>query len=176
VLPYLLVFSRIALGLLFAYSFVAKARDVAQFAGTIGRFELLPRRWSKSAALLFLGGEAAVALLLIAGGRLLPLAFALAGLLLAIFSLALLSALRRGIETSCNCFGASKKPLTYFDVWRNVGFTACSLLGWWLATQTPLAAQYPGWLELALLGFLAAVFVIVWTQLNEIATLLANQE
>jgi hypothetical protein len=42
VLPYLLVFSRIALGLLFAYSFAAKARDVAQFTGSIGRFELLP--------------------------------------------------------------------------------------------------------------------------------------
>jgi hypothetical protein len=138
VLPYLLAFSRIALGLLFAYSFVTKARDVTQFAETIGRFDLLPRRWSKTVALLFLGGEAAVVILIIAGGRLLPLAFALAGLLLAVFSLALLLALRRGIETACNCFGASEKPLTYYDVGRNAGFIACSVLGWWLATQTPL--------------------------------------
>jgi hypothetical protein len=176
VLPYLLAFSRIALGLLFAYSFVTKARDMTPFAGTIGRFDLLPRRWSKTVALLFLGGEAAVVVLVIAGGRFLPLAFGLAGLLLSLFTVAVLLALRRNIVTSCNCFGATDKPLTYYDVGRNAGFIACSLLGWWSATQTLLAAQYPGWLELALLSFLAAVFVIVWTQLNEIATLLANQE
>jgi uncharacterized membrane protein YphA (DoxX/SURF4 family) len=134
-LPYLLTFCRLVIGLVFAISFVGKVRDVGQFAATIGRFELLPRRWNKTAALLFLGGEAAVVVLLIAGGPLLPLAFALAGLLLLLFTLALLSALRRGIETSCNCFGASEKPLTYYDVGRNAGFIACSLLGWWLVPQ-----------------------------------------
>jgi peroxiredoxin len=151
-LPYLLVFSRITLGLLFAYSSVAKARDVAQFAGSIGRFELLPHGWTKPAALLFLGGEAAVVVLLILGGRLLPLAFALAGLLLAVFTLALFSALRRGIETACNCFGASEKPLTYYDVWRNAGFMACSLLGWWLVPQAAGSPAAQNWLALAWQG------------------------
>lgn len=91
-LPSLLTFSRMALGLLFVYAFLAKMRDVAGFAAAIDRFELLPRRWVKTVALLFLGGELAVILLLLAGGFLLPLAFALAGLLLTLFSLALLSA------------------------------------------------------------------------------------
>jgi peroxiredoxin len=152
VLPYLLVFSRIALGLLFAYSFVAKARDVAQFAGSIGRFELLPQRWTKPSARLFLGSEAAVVVLLILGGRLLPLAFALAGLLLLLFTLALLSALRRGIKTSCYCFGATDKPLTYYDVGRNAGFIACSLLGWWSAPQVAGSPAAQNWLALAWQG------------------------
>ena len=151
-LPYLLTFSRVALGLLFAYAFLAKVRDVAQFAAAVGRFELLPRRWVKTAALLFLAGELAVILLLLTGGSWLPLAFALASLLLTLFTLALLSTLRRGIETSCNCFGASEKPLTYYDVGRNAGFIACSLLGWWLVPQVAGSPAAQNWLALAWQG------------------------
>jgi hypothetical protein len=154
-LPYLLIFCRLVIGLVFAISFVGKARDTGQFAKTIGRFELLPRRWHKTAALLFLGGETAVVILLIAGGPLLPLAFALAGLLLLLFTLALLSALRRNIETSCHCFGSSDKPLTYYDVGRNAGFIACSLLGWWLAPQLAGSPAAQNWLALAWQGVAA---------------------
>ena len=154
-LPYLLTFCRLVIGLVFVISFVGKVRDVGQFAATIGRFDLLPRRWTQTAALLFLGGEAAVVILLIAGGPLLPLAFALATLLLLLFSLALLSVLRRGIETSCNCFGASEKPLTYYDVGRNAGFIACSLLGWWLAPQLAGSPAAQNWLALAWQGVAA---------------------
>ncbi|MCL4869806.1 MAG: hypothetical protein KJ063_12635 [Anaerolineae bacterium] len=175
-LPYLLTFSRVALGLLFAYAFLAKVRDVAQFAAAVGRFELLPRRWVKTAALLFLAGELAVILLLLTGGSWLPLAFALAALLLLLFTLALLSALRRNIQTSCSCFGTSDKPLTYYDIWRNAGFMACSLLGWWLAAEVPITALSLNWVELAWIGFLAALFVMVWTQLGEVAMLLAKQK
>ena len=148
-LPYLLAFSRITLGLLFAYSFVTKAWDVAQFAGSIGRFDLLPRRWNKIAALLFLSWEAAVALLLLAGGRFLPLGFALATLLLALFTMAILSAVARKIETPCNCFGASAKPVSYYDAGRNFGFIGCSLLGWWLAARIPSGPAAQNWLVLA---------------------------
>jgi peroxiredoxin len=156
-LPYLLTFCRLVIGLVFAISFVGKARDIGQFAKTIGRFELLPRRWNKTAAWIFLGGEAAVVVLLIVGGPLLPLAFALAGLLLLLFTLALLSALRRNIETSCNCFGASEKLLTYYDVGRNAVFMACSVLGWWLVPQvagSPAAQNWPAlaWQGLAAIG------------------------
>jgi hypothetical protein len=173
-LTYLLTFCRLVIGLAFALSFAGKVRDVGQFTETIRKFDLLPQGWAGPAAVLFLAGEAAVVALLILGGRLLPLAFGLATLLLLLFTLALLSALRRGIETSCHCFGASDKPLTYYDVGRNAGFIGCGLLGWWLAAQVPVTTQPSNWAELALLGFFAAVFVIVWTQLGELATLLAN--
>jgi peroxiredoxin len=149
---YLLAFCRIALGLTFALSFVGKVRDVGQFTGTMRKFDLLPAGWAGPAAVLFLGGEAAVIVLLILGGRLLPLAFALAGLLLILFTLALVSALRRNIEMSCNCFGASEKPLTYHDVWRNVGFMACSVLGWWLVPQVGGSPAAKNWLALAWQG------------------------
>jgi peroxiredoxin len=73
----------------------------------------------------------------------------LATLLLVLFTLALLWALRRDIETSCNCFGASNKPLTYYDVGRNAGLIGCGLLGWWLAAQVPSAPAAQNWLVLA---------------------------
>lgn len=174
ILTYLLTFCRLVIGLAFALSFVGKLRDVAQFAETIRNFDLLPKQLTRTAAVLFLTGEAVVVLFMVLGDRLLPVVFTLAGLLLLLFTLALLSALRRNIETSCNCFGASEKPLTYYDIWRNVGFMACSLLGLGLAAQLPVTTQPSNWSELALLGFFAAVFVILWTQFSELATLLAN--
>ena len=170
-LPYLLTFCRLVIGLTFALSFVGKMRDVGQFAATIGRFDLLPRRWSKAAALLFLGGEAAVVILIIAGSPLLPLAFGLAILLLLIFSLALLSALRRGIETPCNCFGAGNKPLTYYDMGRNAGFILLAAAGLGMAGATG-AVPTLAFIEHLFIFIIAAVFVLLWTNLSEIAALL----
>lgn len=175
-LSYLLAFCRTAIGLTFALSFVIKVKDVSQFAETIDNFDLLPRQFARIVAVLFLSGEATVVLFLILGGQFLAPAFALAGLLLLLFSLALLSALRRNIETPCNCFGTGEKPITYYDVGRNAGFMTCSLLGWWLAGQAPITAPQPTWAEMALLAFLAALFVMVWTQVNQVAMLLVKQE
>lgn len=175
-MSYLFTFCRLVLGLTFTFSFVSKARDIRQFTTTIANFDLLPRRWTKIAVLLFLSGEAAVVILMIVGGLLLPAGFALAGLLLLLFTLAILSALRRNIHTFCNCFGASVRPLTYYDVWRNAGFMACSLVGWRLIAQAPMTESQSTWAEMGLLAFLAALFVMVWTQLNQVAMLLAKQE
>jgi hypothetical protein len=170
-LPYLLTFCRLVIGLTFALSFVSKMRDVGQFTETIRKFDLLPRRWAGPAALLFLGGEAAVVALLILGGRLLPLAFGLATLLLVLFTLALLSALRRGLETSCHCFGASEKPLTYYDVGRNAGFILLAATGLGMAGATN-AMPSLAFIEHLFIFIIAAVFVLLWTNLREIAALL----
>jgi hypothetical protein len=170
-LPYLLTFCRLVIGLTFILSFVAKARDIGQFAETIGRFELLPRHWTKATAGLFLGGEAAVVILLIAGGPLLPLAFALAGLLLLLFTLALLSALQRGIKTSCHCFGAGDKPLTYYDLGRNAGFILLAAAGLGIAGATGTLPAL-AFIEHLFIFIIAAVFVLLWTNLSEIAALL----
>jgi hypothetical protein len=168
---YLLAFCRIALGLTFALSFGGKVRDVGQFTGTIRKFDLLPGRWAGPAAVLFLGSEAAVIVLLTLGGRLLPLAFALAGLLLFVFTLALLSALRRGIETPCNCFGASAEPVSYLDIWRNTGLISLAALGFWTARADGAATLFPNLIEAVLLLIMAAVFVLLWTNLTEVLAL-----
>jgi hypothetical protein len=56
---YLPAFCRITIGLTFAYSFLMKVRDVNQFAKTIANFKLVPLRWERPLALLFLSSEAA---------------------------------------------------------------------------------------------------------------------
>lgn len=162
-LPYLLAFCRIAIGLVFACAFLAKVRRAAGFAQTIANFDLLPRRWSKTAALLFLGGEVVVVILLILGGWLLPLAFALAGLVLLLFTSALISVLRRNIKTSCNCFGVSEKSISYFDVWRNVGFGLVIVLGLWSSKALALVNTSLSLIELLFITLMASAFVLFWT-------------
>lgn len=121
-LPYLLAFCRIAIGITFACSFLAKVRDVGQFAQTITNFKLLPSRWSRPMALLFLMGELAVVVLALMGRSFLAGAFGLALLLLVAFTADLASILARNIHTVYNCFGSSERLIAYADLWRNAGF------------------------------------------------------
>ena len=151
---YLLTFCRIVIGLTFAYAFLAKVRDISGFTQTIITFNLLPSGRERQAALLFLGGEAVVVVLIILGGQLLLLAFVLASVLMALFSLALFSVLRRNIETSCNCFGFSEKPITYYAVWRNIALVGCSLLGWWLVSKDAGSLAAHNWLAVVWQGMI----------------------
>src|SRR5579871_6128532 len=114
-MTYLLAFCRMATGLVFATAIFGKMRDVAAFQQALYGFHLLSRRLSNLAALLFLGGEVAVVLLLLIGGPFLLYGFALAILLLLIFCMALASVLVRKLHTSCHCFGVSSKPVTHLD-------------------------------------------------------------
>src|SRR5260370_37238522 len=98
---YILAFCRVAIGMVFAISSFSKARDIAQFQQAIVGFHLLSQRLSNLAALLFLGGEIAVVLLLLIGGPLLLPGFALALLLLLMFCAALASVLIRKLHTPC---------------------------------------------------------------------------
>lgn len=165
---YLLAFCRVAIGLVFAISSLSKARTIAQFSQAIFDFHLLSRRLSSLAASLFLCGELAVVLLMAIGGALLLPGFILAILLLLIFCAALASVLIRNLNASCNCFGASKKPVTAADIWRNVGFLLCAgggceTLLWTRGVQGSLEGM--AWLLIAL-G--AGVFVTIWIQLGEL--------
>lgn len=166
-LPYLLTFCRIVIGLVFAYAFLAKIRDVRRFAETISNFEILPKKWSKVAALLLLGGEGIVLVLILLGGWPLSLAFALAGLMLLLFTIVFISALQRNIQTSCNCFGVSEKPLTYYDVWRNIGFLLLATAGLGLRGAIGELSSL-AFIELLFILLIAAVLVMAWINLGEI--------
>lgn len=169
---YVLAFCRVAIGLIFTISSVNKARDIAQFQQAVFGFQLLSRKLSHIAALLFLCGEFAVVLFVAIGGPLLLPGFALAVLLLLMFCAALASVLIRRLHTSCNCFGSSNRPVTRVDIWRNVGFLLCAgggceALIWTRGEQGSLTGI--AWLLIAM-G--AGVFVLIWVQLGEIAQLL----
>jgi uncharacterized membrane protein YphA (DoxX/SURF4 family) len=162
---YLLLFCRISIALLFIFSAASKALALKDFEVTVDRFKLLPRHWNKAAARLFLGGEIVTVILIVIGGSVLLVGLLLAIALLALFAIALLSALSRGIDTSCNCFGKSERRISPYDVVRNVLFILCSLSGLWLLRYTP---QHLEASEVALLTYMSAAFVLLAANLSDI--------
>ncbi len=170
-LSYLLAFCRVVIGLVFAISSIRKMLHFSVFEQTIIRFRLLPARWSRKVALLFLACEFAVVALTLAGGRFLRFGFELAAFLLLIFGAALVSVLARDIRSSCNCFGSTERPVSPSDVWRNVGFILCALFGLVALTTShrrDVGMGIAGW---GMAGIAAAVFVMVWIQIGEIVQL-----
>jgi hypothetical protein len=102
---------------------------------------------------------------LLGDGLCMQTGFALAVLLLLVFSGALLSVRVRGISTTCHCFGPGHRPVSQADLWRTMGLLLSALGGlvgtiWNLQAQTRLDGA--GW-AVAAPG--AAVFVLIWTQL-----------
>jgi hypothetical protein len=171
ILGYLLIFCRMALGLLFFFSFLGKAPNLPPLERTLVNAGILPERFSRLAAFLFLIGELAAILLLALGGQFLGPGFALAAVLLLFSSVALGSALARKMELSYTSLGARQKPLSYYDLWRNLGFIGCALAGsavFMLSGHSPVHVSL---VEGVLVGLCAAVFVAAWTQLGEIAQL-----
>lgn len=167
--PYALTFSRIAMGLVFAASSLGKLRDFPAFERAIKNFQILPRQFVKTCAYVFLGGEIIVLALMILGGRVLLMAgFLAAILLLSVFCIALLTILIRRLQVPCNCFGSSQKPASPADIWRNVGFLACAIVG--IASLPALSdatvKMTPG--EAGLLGMMALVFVALSVYLGEV--------
>ena len=170
-LPYLLMFCRIAIGVTFAYSFLTKVRDVNGFARTIANFKLLPSQLSKPAATLLLIGELTVVTLITEGSQLLPIGFSLTILLLLVFTTAMVWTLARNIQTLCHCFGAGANPVTAYDLWRNLGFLLLATVGWWshkVANSTSVTL-YP--VEVMLIGTVALAFILIWTNLADIGAL-----
>lgn len=83
---------------------VAKARDRDEFFSTIEMFRLLPRRWSKAAALLIISLELILGVSLLLGVGVDWAALA-AVMLLGSFALAVLINLVRRNIVDCDCFG-----------------------------------------------------------------------
>jgi len=170
-LPYLLLFFRLTIGLLFIYSFLGKVRDVDQFAQTITNFKLLPERWSQLVALLFLMGELTVVVFVLIGGQWLSVAFGLAIFLLTAFTAALASVLVRNIQTTCNCFGSDEKPISHHDAGRNLGLLFIAAAGFWMSS---LSVQTGGGItvtETVLMSLAAIIFLLIWLNLRDVLQL-----
>jgi uncharacterized membrane protein YphA (DoxX/SURF4 family) len=167
----LLAFCRVAMGFVFVASSLSKVRDVAQFQQTIRQFHILPSSISREAAVFFLGGEFAVVILMIIGGRLLLPGFALAIFLLLLFCFALVSVRARKLQISCNCFGVSVKPISQIDILRNSGLLLCACTGVIMLGLAKDAQRDLNFVEWVLISVSAGVFVIVWLQLGEIVQL-----
>lgn len=170
---YLLTFCQVAIGLAFVISSGSKVRNIARFQEAIAQFGILPPQIHKLAALLFLGGEVTVVILLVIGDQWLLFGFTLALFLLLIFSIALGSVIRREIKVSCHCFGTSTRPATRIDLWRNGGFLLCSGAGLGAVLWNGGSLRPLGLLEYLFVGVGAATFVILNIELGEVVQLFA---
>jgi hypothetical protein len=168
---YVLAFCRIVIGIVFAISFLRKVGNVPVFEQTITQFSILPKRFSRLVALLLLSGEIAVVFLVTMGGSFLEPGFLLSILLLLLFSSALVSVLHRNIQTPCNCFGLAQKRVSPIDIWRNIGFIVCALIGCSTLAVSNSGQEQLAPLEWGLLGLAVAFFVALWLHLGEIVQL-----
>lgn len=174
-LSYLVAYSSAVIGLAFAVSFVRKLPAISQFEQAVAGFRLLPRRWSKVAALLFLAGEALIPILLILGDQFLTAGLILACMLLVVFSIALASVLLRKIQTTCNCFGASGDTVSVYDIGRNIVLIGCALLGL-AALVGGGGLQNLGLVEWAVILFAAAVPLAILLSMRDIVQLLRQPQ
>lgn len=133
---YLLIACRTLLLGVFVAALAGKARrrsayrDFATWVGTLG---LVPRRLTAVAAAIATAAEAAVVALLALPATV-PVGFALAVALLAVFTGGVALAIRRGRRAPCHCFGASKTPLGPAHVVRNAMLLVVGCVGLTLST------------------------------------------
>jgi putative oxidoreductase len=137
-IAYLLL--RLGLGALFLVAGALKLRDPYAFALEISNYQLFPALAPWLAAALP-ATEIVVGVALVAGPRPWVRAGALAAaLLLGAFTVAATSAVVRGVNISCGCFGADSGPVTWLTVLRDVAFVAAAF---WLYASPTDAPRWP---------------------------------
>jgi uncharacterized membrane protein YphA (DoxX/SURF4 family) len=127
--PYLVLFGRVTLGLVFALSGGAKLADLHGFVASVGEFRQLPEPLVRPFAIAVVFAEFALAALLVAGAAV-ELALIVALILLAVFTIVVVRSLRAGQVVTCRCFGQlSRRPVSWGAVLRNLALM-------WLALVT----------------------------------------
>jgi methylamine utilization protein MauE len=169
-----LTFCRWAIGLTFAVSAAGKAASPRSFRDALADLGIGPASRRRPIALATVGAEGLVTVLVAAGGRLAEAGFALALVLLAVFSAVLVRALRARTEVSCNCFGASERQISPYDVVRNAVLAGCCAAGEWAGLVS--SHRYPPPALIAALGLMAVALVLIATNLQAITELLRRPQ
>ena len=158
---------RLYILIVLAAAVAGKAAARRDFRDTIAELFHLPERAARAAALLVVGAEGLIAVLLLAGGGWGRWAMIAALALFALFTAVILVALVQRRSIMCNCFGGRGHPISFYDVVRNAALIAAC--GFYLGqgpAAHPLAPA--AWLLLAGIALLA---FLVSANLNEIALL-----
>jgi len=103
---YLLFLFRIILGFVFIYAGILKISDSAGFSDAINNYELLPLSFVNFFAIILPWIEVVAGLFLIFGISVKENSFIIS-LMLAVFILAIVISLSRGLNIECGCFGTS---------------------------------------------------------------------
>jgi putative oxidoreductase len=137
-LGYLL--ARLGLGALFLVAGALKLRDPYAFALEISNYQFFPAL-APWLAVALPSTEIVVGVALVAGPRAWARAGALvAALMLGAFTVAATSAVVRGVNISCGCFGADSGPITWLTVLRDLALIAAAL---WVYARPDHAPRWP---------------------------------
>jgi uncharacterized membrane protein YphA (DoxX/SURF4 family) len=166
---YLLLFCRWSIGITFLISAVGKARDLQGFRQAVTDLQALPPRLARLATIGIVVAESLVVLGMLIGSVALPAGFVLGVLLLVLFCLVLVWALRRNAGVSCNCFGMSERPISWYDVGRNAALMACCVAG---LICYPIADRRSPASLVVLLGLMAGCFFLIVSNSRDIVELL----
>ncbi|MGV9268638.1 MauE/DoxX family redox-associated membrane protein [Kitasatospora sp. NPDC003701] len=160
---YLLLCGRCVLAAVFAVSALAKFRAPREFASALRAMAVVPGRLTGATAAAVPVAEVAAGLLVWAPKPFATWGFVLSGVMFAVFAAVLVSVLRRGLDVSCSCFGASGVPVSRAHVGRNL-----VLLGIAGAGLSASTAADPG--GLGVTGAVVALLVAVFASILIIAT------
>lgn len=117
--------ARILLGGIFLWASVTKVPDMAAFAESVANYRIVPPALVPAVAAAVVGVEIAAGVALVLNVWARAAALVLAGLL-AVFTVGLASALARGIDLACGCFGGND-PATWWTVLRDVVLVGLAL-------------------------------------------------
>lgn len=161
---------RVLLLAVFLTSAVGKVRDRAAWEGfvrSVRDFELVPARSALAVAAAVVGGESA-AVLLLAVTVTVPAGLAVAGVLLAVFTVSIVLTLRKGVRAACRCLGSAALPLGRRHLVRNgLLFATVALAGVSLASSR--VSPHPAGMVVAVVaGLIGAVVVMVFDQIIEL--------
>lgn len=137
--PGLVRAAQIVLGFLFGWAALAKIVDLSAFALQVHNFRLLPIALESLVAMLLPWVELVAAMALVLGVRRRAGAF-VAAVLLAVFTLGVASAMARGLDFECGCFGkANATRVGWGKLGENVGMLVLA----WIAALRPARAPFP---------------------------------
>jgi uncharacterized membrane protein YphA (DoxX/SURF4 family) len=117
--------ARLLLGALFLWASTTKVPDMAAFAESVANYRIVPPALVPAAASAVVGVEMVTGLSLLFNVWARASAWVLAALLAA-FTAGLTSALARGIDLACGCFGGNA-PATRWTVLRDVALLALAV-------------------------------------------------
>jgi hypothetical protein len=160
---------RMAVGFVFAFAVVGKAKNLHAFRDSVQQLTGLRPRQAALVAPAVMVGEALVAASMVIGSRSAGLGFGSALLLLGAFTAVLALALRRERQVSCACFGR-RRAVSRLDLIRNLGVGVPAIAGLVLLVHG-MPAGLPDGPNLVSTVGITGVYLAVVLNLGDVVTI-----
>lgn len=135
---YIILLSRLILGVVFIVASIEKIAQPELFASSILAYKLLPLVMVNIAALVIPWLELVCGITMMVGAKI-RAASVIFFILLVVFIVAIISAIVRGLTIDCGCFGAMvDSPVSWLRVVEDIGLVLLCLHLYFFSSQTVL--------------------------------------